>query len=489
MRTASPRVAIIGAGFAGLGMGCYLQRAGLQQFTIFEKGTDVGGVWRENTYPGAACDVPSHLYSFSFARHYDWSHKHAPQAEILSYLREVVRRHGLTGRIRFGREATTAVFDEDRHRWTLGFTDGSREEADVLITAVGQLHRPKYPEIPGRETFEGTAFHSASWDHGYDFTGRTVAVLGTGSSAVQIVPAIAGRVKRLHLFQRSPGWVVPRGDRPYRAWERRLLGRVPLLRDADRLRTFCLFELLNSALQGNRLGAALMRHHLAGVISAQVPDPDLRRLLTPDYPVGCKRVVVSDDWLPTLGQPHVEVVGDPIQEITATGLTTVDGRHREVEAIIYATGFTATEFLAPMRVSGAGGRWLDEVWRGGAEAYRGVAVAGFPNLFLLYGPNSNLGIGSIVYVLERQQRYVTECLRRLQERGATRIEVLPEAQRAFNEALQARSRRTAFEGGCTSWYRTADGRNTNNWAGLAVAYARALRRVRLADFNVSGPGA
>jgi cation diffusion facilitator CzcD-associated flavoprotein CzcO len=488
MRT-SPRVAVIGAGFGGLGMGYYLQRAGLDDFTIFEKGSDVGGVWRENTYPGAACDVPSHLYSYSFQRHYPWSHKHAPQAEILSYLQEVARRHGLAERIRFGREAATAVFDEDRNLWTLEFTDGSRAEADILITAVGQLHRPKYPAIPGRETFAGAAFHSACWNHDYDLTGRTVAVLGTGSSAVQVVPAIAGRVARLHLFQRSPGWVVPRGDRPYGAWEQRLLNRAPLLRDVDRLLTFCFFELLNTTLQGNRLGAALMRHLLTGRIRKQVPDPELRRRLTPDYPVGCKRVVVSDDWLPTLTQPHVEVVTEPIEQITRTGLTTADGRHREVEAIVYATGFTATEFLAPMRVRGAGGQWLDEAWRTGAEAYRGVATAGFPNLFLLYGPNSNLGIGSLVFMLERQQRYIAECLRLRQSRGAARIEVRADAQRRFNETLRARSRRTAFEGGCTSWYRTADGRNTNNWAGLAVAYARALRRVRLDDFNLTGSAA
>lgn len=479
-------IAVIGAGFAGLGMGYYLRRAGFNDFTIFEKAAEPGGVWRENRYPGAACDVPSHLYSFSFEPHFPWSRRYGPQSEILDYLRHTASRHGLAPHLRFGREVAEARFDCARNAWTLHFTDGSTHEAGVLVTAVGQLHRPKLPFLPGRETFAGRMFHSAEWDAGYDFRDRRVAVIGTGASAVQFAPAIAKLARRTYVFQRSPGWVIFKFDRAYRAWERWLLQHIPLLHDLDRLRIFWLFEGINSGILGNRATAALLRGACRLLLRRQVRDPELRRRLTPDFPIGCKRTLLSNEWLAMLASPGTELVTEPIARIEPAGVRTADGHLLEVDAIVYGTGFESTSFLAPLRISGPERRELREVWRDGAEAYLGIAVAGFPNFFMLYGPNTNLGAGSIIYMLERQQRYVVQCLRHMRDAGLARIEVRAEAQRRFNEFLSARGRRTAFEAGCQSWYKTADGRNTNNWVGYCFQYGRAVRRPRLEDYRLGG---
>lgn len=479
-------VAVIGAGFAGLGMGYYLRRAGFEDFLVFDKAGEPGGVWRENRYPGAACDIPSHLYSFSFEPHFPWSRRFGPQSEILDYLRHTARRHGLEPHLRFGREVTDARFDASRRAWTLRFADGSSHEAAYLVTAVGQLHRPRIPALPGRERFAGRAFHSAQWDHDYDFRDRRVAVIGTGASAVQFAPAIARHARRMHVFQRSPGWVLFKFDRAYRSWERRLLERIPLLHDLDRLRIFWLHEWYNSGILGNRVTAAMLRFACRMLLRRQVRDPGLRRRLTPDFPFGCKRTLLSNEWLPFLASPRTELVTDSILGIEPAGVRTADGRLREVDAIVYGTGFESTSFLAPMRIEGADGRELHEAWSQGAEAYLGMAVAGFPNFFMLYGPNTNLGAGSIIYMLERQQRYIVRCLEKLRDARLARIEVRAEAQRRFNEFLRERGRKTAFEAGCRSWYKTADGRNTNNWVGYCFQYGRAVSRPKFEDYRLDG---
>ncbi len=484
----APSIAIIGGGFAGLAMGYYLKQAGIESFTIFEKAQDVGGVWRENTYPGAACDVPSHLYSFSFERHYPWSCRYGKQSEILDYARHVAKKYELRSHFRFGKEVSGAEYDAQRGLWQLRFTDGETVEANILVSGVGQLHRPAYPDIPGLQHFTGTAFHSARWDHSYDFSNKTVAVIGSGASAVQFVPELAKRVKQLHLFQRSPGWCIPKFDRAFNGFERWLLNHVPGVYDLDRGRIFWLIEFLASAMISrgllSRLADGTMKLLSRVLMRVQVKDPALRRKLTPDFPVGCKRTLLSNDWLRALARPNVEVVTEAIAEVASGGIRTADGTLRSVDAIVYGTGFAASQFLAPMDLKGSRGQSLRELWRDGAEAYLGVSVAGFPNFFMLYGPNTNLGAGSIIYMLEAQASYITQCARQLQAQGLRSMEIRTEAQRSYNQELQQRNRDTTYESGCHSWYIGPDGRNTNNWIGYMSEYGRRLRTPNLDDYTL-----
>ena len=464
-------VAIIGTGFAGLGMAHYLKRAGIASFTLFERAADVGGVWRENTYPGAGCDVPSHLYSFSFESRYPWQHRYGKQAEILAYLRHCASKYDISRHIRYGCEVTGADFDEGRGLWRIRLASGERHEARVLISAVGQLHHPSIPKIAGQDEFRGPAFHSARWDHGFDLGGKTVAVIGSGASAIQFVPEIAKRVGKLHLFQRSPGWIAPKFEKPFSPFERRLLQTFPFLHALDRFRIFLLTEALGYSYRGHKLAEMIPTLLARLQLHVQVRDKNLRRKLTPDYPIGCKRILLTSEWLRAMTRPNVELVTDTVREVTATGIRTADGMLRPVDAIIYGTGFAATEFLAPMQIRGLGGRELRQAWSKGAEAYLGMSVAGFPNLFTLYGPNTNLGSGSIVYVLERQQRYVVQALQQLTARGLLYMDVREEAQRDYTAWLRERSSHTTYEGNCHSWYKNADGVNTNNWVGSQLEYA------------------
>jgi cation diffusion facilitator CzcD-associated flavoprotein CzcO len=482
-----PTIAIIGAGFAGIGMAYYLKQAGLDRLTIFEKADDLGGVWRENTYPGAACDVPSHLYSYSFEPHYPWSRAYGPQKDILDYQHLVVKKYGIHRHIRFGREVLGAEFDETRGLWTVWFADGSSFEAHVLISAVGQLHRPSYPPVEGIETFKGVTFHSAHWNHEFDFFGKTVASIGTGPSAIQYVPEIAQQTDKLYVYQRSPAWCVPKFDREYTGVEKWLLRKWPWTHSLDRLRIFWYAELLASVIQKNSLiqkvSKFLIETMAKLLIKFQVKDPELRKKITPDFPVGCKRLLFSNDWYRTLAQPNVELVTESIERITETGVVTSDGKHREVDAIVYGTGFTATQFLAPMDFKGLNGALLSQRWKDGAQAYLGMTVAGFPNFFVLYGPNTNLGIGTIIYMLERQQRYITKCVQALQQRGLLYMDVRAEAETAFKQELDERSQSLAYVAGCHSWYLT-NGRNTNNWVGYMTEYGRRLRRPQLDAYTL-----
>lgn len=482
------RVAVIGAGFGGLGMAHYLKQAGFDDVTIYEKGSALGGVWRDNTYPGAACDVPSHLYSFSFETGYPWSHRFAGQPEILAYQQHCAQRHDLMRHIRFGMEVSAARFDEARSVWTLRFADGQSIEADVVISAVGQLHRPAVPRIPGADQFSGQVFHSAQWPASLDFKGKRVAVIGTGASAVQFVPEIASQTKTLHVFQRSPGWVLPRewvspgAEKPYSAASRKLLKAIPALEALDRARIFNVAEALATAYNSGGAGEALIRRLCLRNLRKQVPDPELRAKLTPDFPVGCKRILLTSHWLPALSRPNVEVVTDGVAEITAHGVRTDDGALREVDVLIYGTGFAATDFLAPMEVTGKDGQALRAGWRDGAEAFLGMSVAGFPNFFVLYGPNTNVGSGSIIFMLEAQQQYIVQLLQARLQQHAAAVEVLPEVQSRYNAEIQARSEKSTYTGNCQSWYKTADGRNTNNWVGTMREFRRRTRQPDLTDF-------
>ncbi len=481
-------IAIIGGGLGGLSMAYYLKRAGIESFTIFEKAADLGGVWRENTYPGAACDIPSHLYSFSFEPHYPWSCRYGKQSEILDYARLVAQKHDLLRHFSFGKEVAGAQYDAEQGVWRVQFGDGSVVEAAVLVSAVGQLHRPAFPDIPGMQRFAGRAFHSARWDHGYDFGGKTVAVIGSGASAVQFVPELLKQAQRIVLFQRSPGWCIPKFDRKFSAFERMLLRRFPVLYDLDRRRIFWLIEFLASSMIArgllSRLADGVMQSLARVLMRVQVRDAALRRKLTPDFPVGCKRTLLSNDWLPALASPKLTLVTEAIAEITSDGVQTRDGTRYAVDAIVYGTGFAAAQFLAPMELKGLNGQSLRERWRDGAEAYLGVSVAGFPNFFMLYGPNTNLGAGSIIYMLEAQARYIAQCVQLLQQQDLRSMQVHEAVQRDFNREVQQRNRGTTYESGCHSWYIGLDGRNTNNWVGYMSEYGRRLRVPNPDDYQL-----
>ncbi|MQA85778.1 MAG: SidA/IucD/PvdA family monooxygenase [Streptosporangiales bacterium] len=466
-------------------MGVQLIKAGIDDFVILEKADDVGGTWRDNTYPGAACDIPSHLYSFSFEKKTDWSRKYPSQQEILDYLRDCARKHGLLGHIRFGVEVTEARFDEADATWRVRTATGEEIAARVLVSACGQLNRPTLPDLLGLADFAGHAFHSARWDHGYDLTGKRVAVVGTGASAVQFIPPVAEQAERLYVFQRSAPYVVDKPDRPYADWERALLRRVPPLYTLSRVWQYLYYEMrVLGFVKYTRLMDLLANRFRRNLVG-QVGDTGLQQVLTPDYPMGCKRILLSNDYYPAVRRDNVEMVTEPIEAVEPEQIVTADDRRRPVEAIIFGTGFQSTDFLAPMRVVGTGGRELSEVWQDGAEAYLGITVSGFPNLFLLYGPNTNLGHNSIIYMLESQFRYVLRCIRELRRNGLAYLDVRPDVQNEFNARLQERLRASVWDKGCTSWYKTASGRNTNNWPSYTFAYRRATRRPRLADYHVS----
>jgi cation diffusion facilitator CzcD-associated flavoprotein CzcO len=468
-------VVIIGSGFGGIGMAARLLAAGVRDVVVLEKAAGLGGTWRDNTYPGAACDVPSHLYSFSFARKTDWSRRFPPQEEILAYLWDVAREHGVLPHIRFRTEVTGARFDERAAVWRVATAGGGELAARVLVSACGQLNRPALPQIEGRDRFAGTSFHSARWDHGADLAGRRVAVIGTGASAIQIVPEIAPRAGRLTVFQRSAPYVIDKPDRPYRAWEKALLTAVPALHDLSRARVYLSYEARALGFVKFPWLMKPLERRFRRNLRSQVPDPRLRARLVPDYPMGCKRILLSDDYYPALRRHGVELVTDPITRITPTGVRTARAAY-DVDVIIYATGFHADGFLAPMTIVGRDGRTLDAAWRGGARAHLGITVSGFPNLFLLYGPYTNLGHNSIIYMLESQIRYVLGCVRALRETGLAWIDVRPDVQDAFDRRMQELMRSTVWAAGCSSWYQTADGKVVNNWPGFTFAYRRATRR-------------
>jgi cation diffusion facilitator CzcD-associated flavoprotein CzcO len=473
-------VAIVGSGFSGLAMAVRLLRTGMDDFVVLERATDVGGTWRDNSYPGCACDVPSHLYSLSFAPNPEWSSTFSPQREIQDYLRSVAAGCGVLAHVRFSSALESAEWDEAGQRWRLATASGP-VRARVLILAVGPLSEPAIPRLPGLERFTGKSFHSAAWDHEHDLTGERVAVIGTGASAIQFVPQIQPRVGRLHVFQRTAPWVMPRRARPLSRFERAVYRRAPLAQRAMRAGIYWARELYAIPLLRAAL-APLTKALGRRVLARQVRDPELRRKLTPGYAPGCKRILISNDYLPALTRPNVEVVTDGIAEVRERSIVTADGREREVDTIVLGTGFRVTDFPIAQAVHGRGGRTLDEVWQGSPRAHRGTAVAGFPNMFFLLGPNTGLGHTSVVVMAEAQADYVTAALLDMRSRLAGAIEVRPEAQQAWNEDVQRRMRGTVWTaGGCASWYIDRTGANTTLWPGFTVRFRRLMRR-----FDVSG---
>jgi cation diffusion facilitator CzcD-associated flavoprotein CzcO len=474
---------IIGSGFAGIGMAVALKKAGVGDFLILEKQNDVGGVWRDNTYPGAACDVPSHLYSFSFEPNPNWSRVFAPQAEIYQYLKHCAEKYGLLPSIRFGCEVAHAHYHADLALWTVTLRGGQVLQARFLVTATGQLSRPVYPKLEGMARFKGHVHHSAHWDHRYDLTGKRVAVIGTGASAIQFVPAIAGQVSQLSVFQRSAAYILPRPDGPYAGWRKAMFKHLPWTMALHRARIYAQYE--GRALAFIRIKALMA---LAGglpfkkLLHRQVPDPGLRARLTPDYPIGCKRILLSNEYLATMVKPNVNLVTQGIRRITADGIETTDGQHHAVDAIIYGTGFAATEFLAPMTITGREGRELNDVWRQGAQAYLGMTVPGFPNFFMLYGPNTNLGHNSIIYMLESQIAHVLRCMKAAHQAGASAMEVDETRYARFNGTVQKRLTATVWQG-CKSWYVDANGHNSTNWPGFTFGYRWLTRHASLKAYH------
>ena len=478
------RVAILGAGFSGIGMAIRLKQAGCESFVLYEKADEVGGTWRDNGYPGAGCDVPSRLYSFSFERKADWSHHYAEQPEILRYMQDCVERYGLGPKIRFGTEIAAARFDDGEGVWHLTTRKGEVFTADVVVTGLGQLNRPTVPELEGLADFAGTTFHSARRNHAHDLRGERVGVIGSGASAVQFVPRIAPVVSKLHVFQRSPNWILRRNDAAYAALTKSVFRMAPGLEWLHRAATFWEHETRALALGGplapvvRTLVERSARKHL----EEQVLDPELRRKLLPDYDVGCKRVLISDDFYPALTRDNVEVVTTPIARVTRDGIVTGAGRHVDVDTLIFATGFDTLHFLAPVDVQGRGGARLADAWRDGAEAYLGTVVSGFPNFFVLYGPNTNLGHNSIIFMIECQVDWIMRCLEELDTRGRSWLDVRREAMVESNRALGDRLRGTVWMTGCESWYKTASGKVTNNWPGFAFRFWLATRKPRFDDF-------
>ncbi|HEX4895315.1 MAG TPA: NAD(P)/FAD-dependent oxidoreductase [Solimonas sp.] len=478
-------ILIVGTGFSGLGMAIALKKAGIENFQILERADDVGGTWRDNHYPGCACDVQSHLYSFSFEQNPDWTRMFARQPEIKAYLQACTRKYGLASHIQFNAEVVSARYDEASALWVVGTRDGRRFTGRALVSGMGGLSTPAFPDVKGIENFQGERFHSALWNHDYDLKGKRVAVIGTGASAIQFVPQIQKQVGQLDLYQRTPPWIIPKPDREIGATERAIYRRFPLVQKLFRgaiwafLETRVLGFVFNPKIM--KLPEALARRH----IRKQIADPALRAKVTPDFGFGCKRVLISDDYYPALTQKNVDVITDGIREVRAHSVVTTDGVERPVDCIIFGTGFKAQDPLPRGAIFGRGGQDITDAWPQGPEAYKGTTVAGFPNLFLLMGPNTGLGHSSMVYIIESQIAYALDAIRQMRAGAIRAIDVRPERQAAYNQRLQSQLSASVWTaGGCKSWYINANGRNTTLWPGFTFRFREETRRFEAADYRL-----
>lgn len=476
-------IAIIGAGFSGLGMAMQLQRAGRDGYVILEQADEVGGTWRDNTYPGCACDVPAHLYSFSYEQNPDWSRLYAPSGEIQEYILHLVEKYDLRPRIRFKTRVVSLHWDEPAALWRLRFENGGHMTAKIVVAGLGPLNKPYFPDIKGLDDFEGAVFHSSWWDHSYDLNGKRVAVIGTGASSIQFVPEIAPKVASLHLFQRTPPWIMPHKDRPISGFSRWLFRTFPFIRNLFRSAIYWQMEAAAYGFTVNpkvlkRAQRLALKH-----IEKQVADPELRRKVTPDYTMGCKRILLSNDYYPALQRGNVHLETEGLAEVRPRNVVTADGRELPVDAIIFGTGFRATDLLTPLNVTGRGGRSLNAEWGDAPEAYLGITASGYPNLFFLVGPNTGLGHNSIIYMIESQVTYVMDCLAMMDREGLRAIEVKPEIQAAYNEKLQKRMGSTVWVTGCRSWYQTEDGRIPTLWPGFTFSYRSKTSHVTPTDYE------
>ena len=477
---------IVGAGLGGICAAIHLVRAGIEDFVILDRESEPGGTWRDNTYPGCACDVPVALYQFAIAPSLHWRHVYPRAVEMQQYIRQLVANFGLAGRLRGGDGAEAACWDEERSRWGIRTQAGIEFESEALIVALGQLNRPKLPDIEGREEFEGPAFHSARWNHSAPLDGKHVGVVGSAASAVQLIPEVAKVAGHLTVFQRTPNWLLPRLDREITEEEMALLVTAPHVAQLTREQLYqnadCLFW---QAFSWTPQGRAAFTRQATMHLEAQVTDPELRRKLTPGYPIGCKRVLFADDYYPALQRSNVTLETAPIDRITAHGVRMQDGVEHRLDILVYATGFETTGWHWSLEVAGRAGRRLSEQWQHHPEAYLGITVSGFPNFFMLYGPNTNLGHNSITFMLERQSEYITQALIEMQRRGLCAIEPSREAQDRFNRDLQETLARTTWaDPSCSSWYKTAEGHITQNWSSHTRDYAARTKLVNFEDYVI-----
>ncbi len=477
-------VAIVGTGFSGLGMAIELEREGKRSYTVFEQADRIGGTWRDNHYPGCACDVPSHLYSFSFAPNPGWSRMFAPHHEIQAYLERCADDFGVREHIQFDAAVTRAEFDEDARVWTLWIRGQRPVTARYLVLGTGPLSQPAYPDVEGLDEFRGPAFHSARWDHDVDLTGKRVAVVGTGASAIQIIPQLAPDVKQLYVVQRTPPWVLPKPDRDVTVAEQRLFSHVPAAQRAVRWWQYWTMELRTLGFTVDprvmQLAARMGKRYLR----KQIPDPKLRATLTPDYLPGCKRILIANDYYPALARDNVTVIPHGLERVSANTITTADGQTREVDAIVFGTGFRVTSVLGRFPVIGRGGVDMNDVWADKMTAYLGTTMAGFPNMFVLLGPNTGLGHNSMVFMIEAQVHYAMQCMRRAERAGARTIEVREQEEVAFNDKLQPRLARAVWSSGCNSWYLDAKGDNVSAWPGSTLEFWLRTRRVVAAHYEL-----
>lgn len=479
------RVAVIGSGFGGLGAAVRLRREGITDFVVLERADSVGGTWRDNSYPGCACDVPSHLYSFSFAPNPDWPRTFSGQQHIRAYLEHVTDVFHLRPHLRFNSEVKMMTWDGEKLRWEIE-TSGGRLSADIVVSATGPLSDPRIPEIPGLDSFPGKVFHSARWDHDHDLRGKRVAMVGTGASAIQIVPSIQPDVARLTLFQRTPPWVMPRVDRAISGAERALHRALPFTSRVRRGLLWGMRELQVQAFTKHPDELGFIEQLAKRNMARAIKDPALRAKLTPDYRIGCKRILLSSAYYPALARPNADVVASGLSEIRGSTVVAADGTEAEVDAIIFGTGFHVTDMPIADRVVGADGRTLAEAWKGGMEALRGASAAGFPNWMTIIGPNTGLGNSSMILMIESQLNYMADFVRQLGVLGGrAALDARPGAVAAWNRRVQERMKRTVWNtGGCTSWYLDASGRNTTIWPGTTTEFRRATRQVDLTEYEL-----
>lgn len=477
-------VVIIGAGFAGLCMAIQLAKSGVRSFTVLERGGDLGGTWRENRYPGCACDVQSPLYSYSFEPNAGWSRMFAERAEIHDYLRHCAHKYELLSHVRFNENVVCSRFDETRRQWVLQTERGQKYRAGVVVAAMGALSNPSYPRIQGAYQFQGEHFHSAEWNGSYDLTGKRVAVIGTGASAIQFVPQIAPAVARLDLYQRTAPWVMPKPDRAIGKIEKALYRALPFLQKLVRWAIYCQLESRVLAFAGHPKLMRLAAYQARRYIRREISDPELREKVTPNYVLGCKRVLISNDYYAALSRANVHVITHDIREIRPHSVVDATGEEREVDAIIYGTGFKVQELVPRGAFFGRGARDLADAWSAGPEAYKGTCISGFPNLFFLLGPNTGLGHSSMIFMIESQVRYVLDALRQMKEQGWSAVEVEPTVQAEFNRGLQERSESAVWSSGCTSWYLAESGRNTAIWPDFTFRFRRATRTFDAAAYRI-----
>ncbi|WP_431949485.1 flavin-containing monooxygenase [Nocardia lijiangensis] len=481
-------VAVIGGGFAGIGAAIRLKQRGIENFSILERGTALGGTWRDNTYPGAACDIPSRLYSYSFAPNPNWSQTYSGSAEILGYIEAMVAEYRLRPHVRFGCTVTGIAFDEDAGAWDIAVEGAAPVRARTVVLASGPLANASFPAIRGIETYEGHKIHSARWDHGYDFTGKRVAVIGTGASAVQIVPELVGKAASVKVFQRTPGWVLPRVNRQTNPLTKSLYRHVPAAESLARRAWFYGHESVALGVVWNTPLTRVVELVGRAQLRRQVRDPWLRRQLTPDFRAGCKRLLMTDDYYPALQRDNCKLITWPIARLAPNGIRTAEGVEHQADCIVFATGFDVSKSGTPIPITGRDGRVLAEEWSRGAYAYKSVAVSGYPNLFFTFGPNSGPGHNSALVYMEAQIDYLVRAIGTILDRDLRMLDVRRDRQDRYNEAIQRRLTATTWNSGCHSWYLTDDGFNATMYPGFATQYVHQLRTLRLEDYHVVSAG-